>query len=148
MYIIPHSLLHSAPLRHTQVLLAEQQIAKRRVKRDYTSPTDQMWPKQWYLVSLYLHILSSLPTLFFSGSTCTGLITYDRYCCRLINMASAAFNSLFRVCVCVCVCVYFSCVNGFQLGLCRLCEWFSCRNDICFDSSLCIYLLELHYLLQ
>ena len=36
------------------MVYAEQQIAKKREKRDYAPPTDSMWPKQWYLVSLAL----------------------------------------------------------------------------------------------
>ena len=35
-----------------QIKWVEQQVAKRRVKRDVQSLfTDPMWPKQWYLVS-------------------------------------------------------------------------------------------------
>uniref|UniRef100_A0AAR2K5I7 P/Homo B domain-containing protein n=1 Tax=Pygocentrus nattereri TaxID=42514 RepID=A0AAR2K5I7_PYGNA len=47
-----HVRLHSEP----QVVWAEQQVAKRRRKRDiYSEPTDPKFPQQWYLVS-HLHL--------------------------------------------------------------------------------------------
>ena len=33
-----------------QVLHVEQQIVKRRVKRDFSLPTDPLWNAEWYLV--------------------------------------------------------------------------------------------------
>jgi len=40
-----------------QIKWVEQQVAKRRVKRDVqTMFNDPMWPQQWYLVSTPLHM--------------------------------------------------------------------------------------------
>ena len=35
-----------------QVSLAEQQVARSRVKKVYSSPTDPKWNNQWSLVSV------------------------------------------------------------------------------------------------
>lgn len=44
-------LLHRLPLTASQVKWLEQQVAKRRAKRDiYQEPTDPKFPQQWYLV--------------------------------------------------------------------------------------------------
>lgn len=46
----PHYLRHSRLQREPQVLWLEQQVAKRRIKRDvYQEPTDPKFPQQWYL---------------------------------------------------------------------------------------------------
>ncbi|XP_074174248.1 furin isoform X3 [Rhinolophus sinicus] len=46
----PHRLRHSRLQREPQVLWLEQQVAKRRIKRDvYQEPTDPKFPQQWYL---------------------------------------------------------------------------------------------------
>ena len=52
-----------------QVVFAEQQIAKRRLKREYQSPRNAMWSKQWYLVSVRLSFHHNFSTSF------SGLIT-------------------------------------------------------------------------
>ena len=36
-----------------QVLHVEQQVVKRRVKRDFSLPTDPLWNAEWYLVRLF-----------------------------------------------------------------------------------------------
>ncbi|XP_014405077.1 PREDICTED: furin [Myotis brandtii] len=46
----PHRLRHSRLQREPQVQWLEQQVAKRRTKRDlYLEPTDPKFPQQWYL---------------------------------------------------------------------------------------------------
>ncbi|XP_004695512.1 PREDICTED: furin-like [Condylura cristata] len=46
----PHRLRHSRLEREPQVRWLEQQVAKRRSKRDvYQEPTDPKFPQQWYL---------------------------------------------------------------------------------------------------
>uniref|UniRef100_A0A5F9C7N2 furin n=1 Tax=Oryctolagus cuniculus TaxID=9986 RepID=A0A5F9C7N2_RABIT len=46
----PHRLRHSRLQREPQVQWLEQQVAKRRSKRDvYQEPTDPKFPQQWYL---------------------------------------------------------------------------------------------------
>ncbi|XP_071464704.1 furin isoform X2 [Marmota flaviventris] len=46
----PHHSRHSRLQREPQVLWLEQQVAKRRSKRDvYQEPTDPKFPQQWYL---------------------------------------------------------------------------------------------------
>nr|KAF6399209.1 furin, paired basic amino acid cleaving enzyme [Molossus molossus] len=46
----PHRLRHSRLQREPQVQWLEQQVAKRRTKRDlYQEPTDPKFPQQWYL---------------------------------------------------------------------------------------------------
>ncbi|XP_070619644.1 furin isoform X2 [Erythrolamprus reginae] len=46
----PHRSWHSSLSREPQVLWLEQQVAKRRTKRDaFTEPTDPKFPQQWYL---------------------------------------------------------------------------------------------------
>lgn len=46
----PHRLQHSRLQREPQVQWLEQQVAKRRTKRDlYQEPTDPKFPQQWYL---------------------------------------------------------------------------------------------------
>lgn len=47
----PHRLRHSRLQREPQIQWLEQQVAKRRTKRDvYLEPTDPKFPQQWYLV--------------------------------------------------------------------------------------------------
>lgn len=49
--LCPHHLF----LTPSQVLWLEQQVAKRRIKRDvYQEPTDPKFPQQWYLVCCLL----------------------------------------------------------------------------------------------
>lgn len=49
----PHT--YTASLILSQVRWLEQQVAKRRTKRDvYQEPTDPKFPQQWYLVRRYL----------------------------------------------------------------------------------------------
>lgn len=46
----PHRPRHSRLQREPQVKWLEQQVAKRRAKRDvYQEPTDPKFPQQWYL---------------------------------------------------------------------------------------------------
>uniref|UniRef100_A0A8C3VI63 furin n=1 Tax=Catharus ustulatus TaxID=91951 RepID=A0A8C3VI63_CATUS len=48
----PHQPWHSRLAREPQVRWLEQQVAKRRTKRDvFMEPTDPKFPQQWYLVS-------------------------------------------------------------------------------------------------
>ncbi|NXL45987.1 FURIN protein, partial [Podilymbus podiceps] len=48
----PHQSWHSRLAREPQVQWLEQQVAKRRTKRDiFMEPTDPKFPQQWYLVS-------------------------------------------------------------------------------------------------
>ncbi|NWH25868.1 FURIN protein, partial [Grus americana] len=48
----PHQPWHSRLAREPQVQWLEQQVAKRRTKRDiFMEPTDPKFPQQWYLVS-------------------------------------------------------------------------------------------------
>ncbi|KAF1654439.1 Furin, partial [Aptenodytes patagonicus] len=48
----PHQPWHSRLAREPQVHWLEQQVAKRRTKRDiFMEPTDPKFPQQWYLVS-------------------------------------------------------------------------------------------------
>ncbi|NWV65144.1 FURIN protein, partial [Malurus elegans] len=48
----PHQPWHSRLAREPQVQWLEQQVAKRRIKRDvFMEPTDPKFPQQWYLVS-------------------------------------------------------------------------------------------------
>ncbi|NXD83935.1 FURIN protein, partial [Halcyon senegalensis] len=48
----PHQPRHSRLAREPQVQWLEQQVAKRRTKRDvFMEPTDPKFPQQWYLVS-------------------------------------------------------------------------------------------------
>ncbi|NXL27817.1 FURIN protein, partial [Glaucidium brasilianum] len=48
----PHQSWHSRLAREPQVQWLEQQVAKRRSKRDiFMEPTDPKFPQQWYLVS-------------------------------------------------------------------------------------------------
>ncbi|NXX13839.1 FURIN protein, partial [Podargus strigoides] len=48
----PHQPWHSRLAREPQVQWVEQQVAKRRTKRDvFMEPTDPKFPQQWYLVS-------------------------------------------------------------------------------------------------
>ncbi|XP_063781932.1 furin [Pseudophryne corroboree] len=48
--LTPHRTRHFLISRDTQVHWAEQQVAKRRRKRDlFTEPTDPRFPQQWYL---------------------------------------------------------------------------------------------------
>ncbi|NXJ02119.1 FURIN protein, partial [Psophia crepitans] len=48
----PHQPRHSRLAREPQVQWLEQQVAKRRAKRDvFMEPTDPKFPQQWYLVS-------------------------------------------------------------------------------------------------
>lgn len=47
----PHPSYTISPFLPFQVLWLEQQVAKRRSKRDvYQEPTDPKFPQQWYLV--------------------------------------------------------------------------------------------------
>ncbi|NXM58317.1 FURIN protein, partial [Illadopsis cleaveri] len=49
----PHQPWHSRLAREPQVQWLEQQVAKRRTKRDvFMEPTDPKFPQQWYLVSV------------------------------------------------------------------------------------------------
>ncbi|NWV28231.1 FURIN protein, partial [Origma solitaria] len=49
----PHQPWHSRLAREPQVQWLEQQVAKRRIKRDvFMEPTDPKFPQQWYLVSV------------------------------------------------------------------------------------------------
>ncbi|NXR76154.1 FURIN protein, partial [Pycnonotus jocosus] len=49
----PHQPWHSRLAREPQVQWLEQQVAKRRSKRDvFMEPTDPKFPQQWYLVSV------------------------------------------------------------------------------------------------
>ncbi|XP_025068263.1 furin isoform X2 [Alligator sinensis] len=48
--LLPHPSWHSRLAREPQVHWLEQQVAKRRTKRDtFTEPTDPKFPQQWYL---------------------------------------------------------------------------------------------------
>ena len=64
---------------YVQVVYAEQQIAKRREKRDYSTPSDAMWPKQWYLVShVYMFILYSFLKLGSENTSLIGILLSNR----------------------------------------------------------------------
>ncbi|NXN30746.1 FURIN protein, partial [Nycticryphes semicollaris] len=58
----PHQPWHSRLAREPQVQWLEQQVAKRRTKRDvFMEPTDPKFPQQWYLVSEGAHAGCSVP---------------------------------------------------------------------------------------
>ncbi|NXY01201.1 FURIN protein, partial [Pteruthius melanotis] len=58
----PHQPWHSRLAREPQVRWLEQQVAKRRTKRDvFMEPTDPKFPQQWYLVSGRRRSLHWLP---------------------------------------------------------------------------------------
>ncbi|NXC29393.1 FURIN protein, partial [Campylorhamphus procurvoides] len=60
----PHQPWHSRLAREPQVHWLEQQVAKRRTKRDiFMEPTDPKFPQQWYLVSAGTVLSSLCPTL-------------------------------------------------------------------------------------
>ena len=48
----------------SQVVNAEQQIVRKRVKKEYIVPRDSQWTKQWSLVSLDLIISTCLYLVF------------------------------------------------------------------------------------
>ncbi|NXE84893.1 FURIN protein, partial [Cochlearius cochlearius] len=58
----PHQPWHSRLAREPQVQWLEQQVAKRRTKRDiFMEPTDPKFPQQWYLVSARRGLLAAGP---------------------------------------------------------------------------------------
>ncbi|NXN45018.1 FURIN protein, partial [Rhinoptilus africanus] len=58
----PHQPWHSRLAREPQVQWLEQQVAKRRTKRDvFMEPTDPKFPQQWYLVSAGWGLCCSVP---------------------------------------------------------------------------------------
>ncbi|NWS58623.1 FURIN protein, partial [Chunga burmeisteri] len=60
----PHQPWHSRLAREPQVQWLEQQVAKRRTKRDiFMEPTDPKFPQQWYLVSAGQGLLALLGQL-------------------------------------------------------------------------------------
>ncbi|NXY50616.1 FURIN protein, partial [Ceuthmochares aereus] len=65
----PHQPWHSRLAREPQVQWLEQQVAKRRTKRDiFMEPTDPKFPQQWYLVRAAQHqCLSFSPPCFRAG---------------------------------------------------------------------------------
>ncbi|NXX56167.1 FURIN protein, partial [Scopus umbretta] len=65
----PHQPWHSHLAREPQVQWLEQQVAKRRTKRDiFMEPTDPKFPQQWYLVSAGL----GTGLIFAKGAVCLG----------------------------------------------------------------------------
>ncbi|NWS29195.1 FURIN protein, partial [Polioptila caerulea] len=70
----PHQPWHSRLAREPQVQWLEQQVAKRRSKRDvFMEPTDPKFPQQWYLVSVgwgrgTCSLLWVVPCLWDSGT--------------------------------------------------------------------------------
>ncbi|NXA67663.1 FURIN protein, partial [Mohoua ochrocephala] len=61
----PHQPWHSRLAREPQVQWLEQQVAKRRTKRDvFMEPTDPKFPQQWYLVSVGMPCLWDSSTVW------------------------------------------------------------------------------------
>ncbi|NXO76871.1 FURIN protein, partial [Sitta europaea] len=78
----PHQPWHSRLAREPQVQWLEQQVAKRRTKRDvFMEPTDPKFPQQWYLVSVGN---GSMP-LPASWSLDTSLISAKVWCSVLLS---------------------------------------------------------------
>ncbi|NXD31785.1 FURIN protein, partial [Spelaeornis formosus] len=70
----PHQPWHSRLAREPQVQWLEQQVAKRRTKRDiFMEPTDPKFPQQWYLVSV------GMPCLWDSSTAWASVLLSEQH---------------------------------------------------------------------
>ncbi|NWZ86633.1 FURIN protein, partial [Poecile atricapillus] len=90
----PHQPWHSRLAREPQVQWLEQQVAKRRTKRDvFMEPTDPKFPQQWYLVSAGVPCLWDTSTVW--GSVLLSEQPFSASCaqpCR-VGIAGAAAST-------------------------------------------------------
>ncbi|NXE95791.1 FURIN protein, partial [Menura novaehollandiae] len=75
----PHQPWHSRLAREPQVQWLEQQVAKRRTKRDvFMEPTDPKFPQQWYLVSADTSLISAKFEFWNSNATWSSVLLSEQ----------------------------------------------------------------------
>ncbi|NXX50974.1 FURIN protein, partial [Tricholaema leucomelas] len=118
----PHQPWHSRLAREPQVRWLEQQVAKRRTKRDvFIEPTDPKFPQQWYLVTAVMGPEHSLPQSGFPWSAVLSTVA------RSPGVSSSLFHSGAGRRLPL-ICPYTQAGRALGAPCCTPCVLFGCRH--------------------